>query len=105
MAQDAARVAIMQDKEMLFQVDDAKVVKNSKCSNYVNDFWLQTTEDDVHFQLSYEGGAGVCLHFSPCDCHYNIKLKFTLILFEPTIFQVCGEPTSLAVNFIRSSFG
>ena len=54
---------VMFDKEIFFQIE-AEVVKNLKRTEYVNGM---VNEDEVKYQLAYEGGAGVCLHFPGCD--------------------------------------
>ncbi len=41
-------------KEMFFQIE-AEVIKNSKCDDYVNGL---VTEDEVQYQLSFQGGVG-----------------------------------------------
>ena len=85
-AQDGSRAPIMFEKTMCFQIE-AEVVKNSKRDDYVNGL---ITEDEVHYQRTYVGGAGVCLHFPDCDCQLDIELKFASILFEVKTFHVWG---------------
>jgi hypothetical protein len=77
-AQNASRVPIMFEKKLFFQIE-AEVVKNAKRDDYTNGL---VTEDEVTYHLSYEGGAGVCLHFPNCPKTLDIELKFASILCE-----------------------
>jgi hypothetical protein len=84
--QQSSRAPIMFDRDMYFQIE-AEVVKNSKRKNYVDGL---LSEEEVQYQLSYQGGAGVCLHFPFCKRANGIELKFASILLDVTTFQVWG---------------
>jgi hypothetical protein len=84
--QDASRAPIMFGKDIFFQIE-AEVVKNSKRSDYISGL---ATEDDIQYQITYEGGGGVCLHFPSCERSFDIELKFASIFCETSTFQVWG---------------
>jgi hypothetical protein len=69
-------------KEIFFQID-TEVVKNLIRDDYINGLLTEN-------KLSFEGGAGICLHFQSCDCNFNIELKFASILIEAKQFHVWG---------------
>jgi hypothetical protein len=84
--QEISRVPVMFDNEMFFQVE-AEIIKNPKRKDYIDGL---VNEDDVKYQLTVEGGAGVCLHFPGCDKSYEIELKFATIFLQSSTFQVWG---------------
>jgi hypothetical protein len=85
-SQSMLRVPIMFDKEMFFQIE-AVVVKNAKRQDYMDGV---VSEDDVKYQLTVQGGAGVCLHFPACDKALDIELKFATVFLQSTTFQIWG---------------
>jgi hypothetical protein len=85
-AQGKNRAPIMLDNEMFMQVE-AEVLKNAKRDDYVKGL---LSEYKISYQLTYEGGAGVCLHFPGCPKSFELELKFAVVLCEPTQFQVWG---------------
>lgn len=85
-AQSSSRIPITFDKVNYYQIE-AEVVKNSKRQDYLNGM---VSEDDVKYQLTFEGGAGVCLQFPFCDSRFDIELKFATVFHEAETFQVWG---------------
>ena len=75
--QDISRVPIMFDKDMYIQIE-AVVVKNSKRQDYLDGM---VNKDDLQYQLTVKGSAGVCLHFPSCDRGFDIELKFATVRF------------------------
>jgi hypothetical protein len=85
-AQDNMKAPVMLEKTKFFQIE-AEVVKNSKRDDYVNGL---LNKDEMVYQLTYEGGAGVYLHFPNCLRRFDMELKFAVVLNEPEDFQVWG---------------
>ncbi len=84
--QGAMRAPIMLDKVMYFQIE-SEVIKNSKRGDYVDGL---VSEDNLKYQLSYKGGAGVRLQFPSCLPTRDMELKFAAVLFEADTFHVWG---------------
>ena len=85
-AQSSTRILISFDKNNFYQIE-AEVIKNSKRQDYVDGM---VSKNDVKYHLSFEGGAGVCLHFPNCQRRFDIKMKFATVFHEPETFQVWG---------------
>jgi hypothetical protein len=85
-AQSSSRIPITFDKINYYQIE-AEVVKTSKRQDYLNGL---VSEDDVRYQLTFKGGAGICLQFPFCDPRFDIELKFATVFHEPETFQVWG---------------
>jgi hypothetical protein len=85
-AQSSSRIPITFDKINYYQIE-AEVIKNSKREDYMNGM---VSEDDVKYQLTFEGGAGVCLQFPFCHQRFDIEMKFATVFYEPETFQVWG---------------
>jgi hypothetical protein len=86
LAQASSRTPVSFDEVMFFQIE-AEVVKNAKRMDYVDGM---VNEEEVKYQLTFEGGAGVCLHFPNCERRFDIELKFATVFYEPQTFQVWG---------------